>query len=230
MPAAFYQKEVKFFVAVDCIILGFNNKELNILLHKRTFEPLKGEWSLMGGFVRPGESVNEAASRVLAECTGIDNLFMEQVGAYGDVTRDLGERVVSIAYYALVKMNDFNTDLLEQYDAKWTKLSDLPELIFDHKQMIHDTLSRLKRKAGNRPLGFNLLPDKFTLPQLQMLYEAIYQAPLDKRNFRKKLHSMDILEKLDEKDRKGSKRGAFYYIFNKEKYDKLLEDGFYFSF
>jgi ADP-ribose pyrophosphatase YjhB (NUDIX family) len=229
MSAAFYQKEVKFFVAVDCIILGFNNKELNVLLHKRTFEPLKGEWSLMGGFVRPGESVNEAASRVLAECTGIDNLFMEQVGAYGDVTRDLGERVISIAYYALVKMNDFNIDLLEQYDAKWTKLSDLPELIFDHKQMLHDTLSRLKHKAGNRPVGFNLLPDKFTLPQLQTLYEAIYQAPLDKRNFRKKLHAMDILEKLDEKDKKGSKRGAFYYTFNKEKYDKRLEDGFYFS-
>jgi hypothetical protein len=183
----------------------------------------------MGGFVRPVESVNEAASRVLAECTGIDNLFMEQVGAYGDVTRDLGERVVSIAYYALVKMNDFNTDLLEQYDAKWTRLSDLPELIFDHKQMVNDTLARLKRKAGNRPVGFNLLPDKFTLPQLQTLYEAIYQAPLDKRNFRKKLHSMDILEKLDEKDKKSSKRGAFYYMFNKEKYDKLLEDGFYFS-
>ncbi|MDR0748915.1 MAG: NUDIX domain-containing protein [Tannerellaceae bacterium] len=229
MPAAFYQNEVKFFVAVDCIILGFNNKELNILLHKRTFDPLKGEWSLMGGFVRPSESVNEAASRVLAECTGIDNLFMEEVGAYGDVTRDLGERVVSIAYYALVKMNDFNTDLLEQYDAKWTKLSDLPELIFDHKQMVHDTLYQLKRKAGNRPVGFNLLPDKFTLPQLQTLYEAIYQAPLDKRNFRKKLHAMDILEKLDEKDKKSSKRGAFYYMFNKEKYDKRLEDGFYFS-
>jgi ADP-ribose pyrophosphatase YjhB (NUDIX family) len=229
MSAAFYQKEEKFFVATDCIILGFNNKELNVLLHKRTFEPLKGEWSLMGGFVRSGESVNEAASRVLTECTGIDSLFMEQVGAYGDVTRDLGERVISVAYYALVNMNDFNVDLLEQYDAQWTKLSDLPELIFDHKQMIHDTLSRLKRKAGTRPVGFNLLPDKFTLPQLQTLYEAIYQAPLDKRNFRKKLHAMDILEKLDEKDKKSSKRGAFYYMFNKEKYDKLLDDGFYFS-
>jgi ADP-ribose pyrophosphatase YjhB (NUDIX family) len=229
MSAAFYQREIKLFVATDCIILGFNNKELNVLLHKRTFEPLKGEWSLMGGFVKSGESINEAASRVLTECTGINNLFMEQVGAYGDVTRDLGERVISIAYYALVNMNDFNVDLLEQYDAKWTKLSDLPELIFDHKQMIHDTLSRLKRKAGTRPVGFNLLPDKFTLPQLQTLYEAIYQSPLDKRNFRKKLHAMDILEKLDEKDKKSSKRGAFYYMFNKEKYDKLLDDGFYFS-
>ncbi len=229
MSAAFYQNEVKFYVAVDCIILGFNNKELNVLLYKRKFEPLKGQWSLMGGFVKSGESVNEAASRVLTDCTGIDNLFMEQVGAYGDVTRDLGERVISIAYYSLVNLNDFNTELLKEYNASWTKISDLPELIFDHNQMVKDTLSRLKRKAATRPVGFNLLPEKFTLPQLQNLYEAIYQTPLDKRNFRKKLNSMDILEKLDEKDKKSSKRGAFYYMFNKEKYDKLLEDGFYFS-
>jgi len=229
MSAAFYQNEVKFFVAVDCIILGFNNKELNVLIYKRKFEPLQEEWSLMGGFVRSGESIDEAASRVLTDCTGIGNLFMEQVKAFGDVTRDLGERVVSVAYYALVNMNDFHTDLLKQNNAKWTKLSDLPELIFDHKQMIDDTLARLKRQAATRPVGFNLLPEKFTLPQLQTLYEAIYQTPLDKRNFRKKLHAMDILEKLDEKDKKSSKRGAFYYMFNKEKYDKLLDDGFYFS-
>lgn len=229
MSAAFYQNEVKFYVAVDCIILGFNNKELNILLYKRKFEPLKSQWSLMGGFVKSGESLNDAASRVLTDCTGIDNLFMEQVGAYGDVTRDLGERVISVAYYALVNLNDFNSDLLKEYNATWTKVNEMPKLIFDHEQMVKDTLSRLKRKAATRPVGFNLLPEKFTLPQLQDLYEAIYQTSLDKRNFRKKLNSMDILEKLDEKDKKSSKRGAFYYMFNKEKYDKLLEDGFYFS-
>ena len=102
MSAAFYQDEVKFYVAVDCIILGFNNKELNVLLYKRSFEPMKGQWSLMGGFVKSGESVNEAASRVLTDCTGIEHLFMEQIGAYGDVSRDLGERVISVAYYSLV--------------------------------------------------------------------------------------------------------------------------------
>ena len=108
MSAAFYQDEVKFYVAVDCIILGFNNKELNVLLYKRSFEPMKGQWSLMGGFVKSGESVNEAASRVLTDCTGIEHLFMEQIGAYGDVSRDLGERVISVAYYSLVNMNDFS--------------------------------------------------------------------------------------------------------------------------
>jgi ADP-ribose pyrophosphatase YjhB (NUDIX family) len=229
MSAAFYQNEVQFYVAVDCIILGFDKNELYVLLYKRKFEPMKGQWSLMGGFVKSGESINEAASRVLTECTGIDNLFMEQVGAYGDVTRDLGERVISVAYYALVNMDAFNSDILKEYNAIWTKISDLPALIFDHGQMIKDTLSILKRKAATRPVGFNLLPEKFTLPQLQSLYETIYQMPLDKRNFRKKLNSMDILEKLDEKDKKNSKRGAFFYTFNKEKYDKLLEDGFYFS-
>lgn len=229
MTAAFYQNEVKFYVSVDCIILGFNKGELNVLLYKRNFEPLKGQWSLMGGFIKSGESVDEAASRVLTECSGIDTLFMEQVGAYGDVTRDLGERVISVAYYSLVNMNDFSEEILKAHKAIWTKLSDVPPLIFDHNQMITDTLARLRRKAATRPVGFNLLPEKFTLPQLQSLYEAIYQTPLDKRNFRKKLNAMDILEKLDEKDKKSSKRGAFYYMFNKEKYDLLLEQGFYFS-
>lgn len=229
MSPAFYQQEVQFYVAVDCIILGFNKNELNVLLYKRKFEPLKGQWSLMGGFVKSGESINEAASRVLTECTGIDDLFMEQVGAYGEVTRDLGERVISVAYYSLINMDKFSSEVLEEYNAAWVKISDLPNLIFDHVKMITDTLSILKRKAATRPVGFNLLPEKFTLPQLQSLYEAIYQTALDKRNFRKKLNSMDILEKLEEKDKKSSKRGAFFYTFNKEKYDKLLEDGFYFS-
>ena len=206
MSAAFYQDEVKFYVAVDCIILGFNNKELNVLLYKRSFEPMKGQWSLMGGFVKSGESVDEAASRVLTDCTGIEHLFMEQIGAYGDVSRDLGERVISVAYY-----------------------SELPDLIFDHNQMINDTLSVLKKKAASRPIGFNLLPEQFTLPQLQTLYEAIYQTLLDKRNFRKKLNAMDILEKLDIKDKKSSKRGAFLYKFNEKKYNKWVEQGFDFS-
>jgi ADP-ribose pyrophosphatase YjhB (NUDIX family) len=230
MPAAvFYRDESKFHVAVDCIILGFNDQELHILLHKRKFEPLKGQWSLMGGFVKEGESLDEAASRVLTDCTGIDTVFMEQIGAYGEVTRDLGERVISVAYYALVNINDFSSGLLEEYNAMWIKITEIPPLIFDHSLMIRDALSRLRKEAAAYPIGFNLLPEKFTLPQLQYLYEAIYQTTLDKRNFRKKLNAMDILEKLNEKDKKNSKRGAFYYKFNKEKYDRLLEQGSYFS-
>ena len=229
MSAAFYQDEVKFYVAVDCIILEVNSKMLNVLLYTRSLEPMKGQWSLMGGFVKSGESVNEAASRVLTDCTGIEHLFMEQIGAYGDVSRDLGERVISVAYYSLVNMNDFSPEILESHNATWTKISELPDLIFDHNQMINDTLSVLKKKAASRPIGFNLLPEQFTLPQLQTLYEAIYQTPLDKRNFRKKLNAMDILEKLDIKDKKSSKRGAFLYKFNEKKYNKWVEQGFDFS-
>ena len=132
MTAAFYQNETKFYVAVDCIILGFDQKELNVLLYKRKFEPMMGQWSLMGGFIKAGESIEEAASRVLTDCTGIDNLFMEQVGAYGDITRDLGERVISVAYYSLVNMNDFSSETLEEYNAVWAKVSEVPQLIFDH--------------------------------------------------------------------------------------------------
>ena len=116
MTAAFYQNETKFYVAVDCIILGFDQKELNVLLYKRKFEPMMGQWSLMGGFIKAGESIEEAASRVLTDCTGIDNLFMEQVGAYGDITRDLGERVISVAYYSLINMNDFSAETAKRID------------------------------------------------------------------------------------------------------------------
>ncbi len=229
MSTAFYQNQEKFFVSVDCIILGFKNNELKVLVSKRRFEPLKGGRSLMGGFVRSGESINEAAERVIEEYTGLKGLFIEQVGAYGDVTRDLGERVVSIAYYALINIELFNEDLCKTHNAKWIDINEIGELVFDHNQMLKDTIKILRRRAATRPIGFNLLPEKFTLPQLQFLYEAIYQTPLDKRNFRKKLLIMDILEKQEEKDKSCSKKGAFYYTFNKEKYDNLLEEGYFFS-
>lgn len=229
MAPAFYQEADRSLVAVDCIILGFREGELYVLLYKRTFEPLQGQWSLMGGFVKAKEGIDEAAARVLTECTGIENLYMEQIKAYGDVTRDLGERVISIAYYALVNMNAFNPEFLERYQAQWVKVTEVPSLIFDHNQMIHDTLKLLRRRAATRPIGFNLLPERFTIPQIQSLYEAIYQTPFDKRNFRKKITGMDLLERLNTKDKRNSKRGAFYYKFNKIKYDQLMENGFGFS-
>ena len=165
----------------------------------------------------------------LNEFTGIDNIFMEQVKAYGEINRDLGERVISIAYYALVNIELFDTTLAEKYDAKWVRLSLLPELIFDHNKMVKDTINILQRKAAIKPIGFNLLGEQFTLPTLQSLYESIYQESIDKRNFRKKLMTMDILEKLEEKDKGSSKKGAYYYKFNKEKYDQLIQQGLHFS-
>src|SRR5665647_17574 len=229
MTASFYKNRDTHLIAVDCIIMGFKDNDLHVLAAKRQFEPMKGSWSLMGGFVNQGESINEAAGRVLDEFTGIDGIFMEQLGAYGEVERDSGERVVSIAYYALVDMDKFDTSLVEKYDARWISISHLPDLIFDHNKMVKDTIDTLQRRAAVKPIGFNLLGDQFTLPSLQSLYEAIYQETIDKRNFRKKILSMDILEKLDEKDKSSSKRGAFYYQFNKDKYDQLIQQGLHFS-
>jgi len=228
MTSAFYKNKDTFLVAVDCIIMGFRDNDLHILIARRPFEPFKGGWSLMGGFVNAPENIKEAAKRVVGEFTGIDDIYLEQVGAYGDIDRDV-ERVISIAYYALVDINKFDTSLAEKYDARWARINQMPELIFDHNKMVKDTITLLQRRASVKPIGFNLLTDQFTLPTLQSLYESIYQEPIDKRNFRKKLLTMDILEKLDEKDKSSSKRGAFYYKFNKEKYDQLIEQGMHFS-
>jgi hypothetical protein len=225
----FYQQEDKLYVSVDCIILGFKNNEINVLIIKRKFEPLKGERSLMGGFVHGNESLSETVSRVVAEYTGVENVYMEQVGAYGEPDRDPGERVISIVYYALIDMQQFDEKLKKQHNAEWVNINEVGRLILDHNQFLEDTIRLVRRRTATRPVGFNLLPEKFTLPQLQSLYEAIYQKPMDKRNFRKKVFEMDILEKLDEKDKSASKRGAFYYKFDKEKYDRHLEDGFDFS-
>ncbi|MDR2809767.1 MAG: NUDIX domain-containing protein [Tannerellaceae bacterium] len=225
----FYQQEDKFLLSVDCIILGFKENAIHVLIAKRKFEPLKGERSLLGGFVRKTESLNEAVARVVLEYTGIENVYMEQVGAYGDVGRDIGERVVSVVYYALIDMELYDETLEEKHNARWMNIKDVGTLTLDHNQFLADTLQLMRRRTTTRPVGFNLLPEKFTLPQLQSLYEAIYGRPLDKRNFRYKIQEMDILEKLEEKDKSSSRKGAYYYRFNKEKYDRLLEDGYYFS-
>ncbi len=230
MTSSFYQNKDAFLVAVDCIIIGFRDNELHILVARRPFEPMQGGWSLMGGFVNLGESLYNAAERVVVEFTGIDDsdIYLEQVGAYGEIDRDL-ERVISIAYYALVDYDKFDTMLARKYDAHWVKINQLPNLVLDHNKMVKDTVNQLQRRAAVKPIGFNLLGDQFTLPTLQSLYESIYQEKIDKRNFRKKLLSMEILEKLDEKDKSSSKRGAYYYRFNKEKYDQLIQQGLHFS-
>ena len=225
----FYQKEDKLLVSVDCIILGFKDNDINVLIIKRKFEPQKDGRSLMGGFVRKGECLNETVSRVVHEYTGIDDVYMEQVGTYGDLNRDEGERVISIVYYALINMEFFDEKLKQKNNAEWVNINQVGSLVFDHNQFIEDTIRLLRHRTTTRPIGFNLLPEKFTLPQLQSLYEAIYQTPLDKRNFRKKVFEMDILEKQDDKDRTASKRGAYFYKFNKVKYDCLLNEGFSFS-
>jgi len=217
---AYYNINPKFYVSVDCIIFGFDQGELKLLLLKRNFEPAMGKWSLMGGFVQEEESVDAAAKRVLAELTGLGNVYMEQVGTFGDVNRDPGERVISVAYYALINVNEYDRELVQQHNAYWTNINELPPLIFDHPEMIERARELMKQKASDKPIGFNLLPELFTLTQLQNLYEAIYGEPMDKRNFRKRVAEMDFIEKTDQIDKSGSRRGAYLYKFNDKAYLK----------
>lgn len=216
----YYNINPKFYVSVDCIIFGFDKGELKLLLLKRNFEPAMGEWSLMGGFVQEEESIDDAAKRVLSELTGLNDVYMQQVGAFGRIDRDPGERVISVAYYALINVNEYDRELVQQHNAHWIKIDQLPELIFDHPEMITKARELMKHQASDHPIGFNLLPELFTLTQLQNLYEAIYGEPIDKRNFRKRVATMDFIEKTEHIDKTGSKRGAFLYKFNDKAYLK----------
>lgn len=221
MTTALYSDQERLLVAVDCIIFGFTGKELKALLVKRQIEPEKGKWSLMGGFVKEKESVDTAAARVLDQLTGLTDIYMEQLFCFGDVRRDPGGRVVSVAFYALIKLDDYDAKLMQEHNSQWFHVSKLPPLVFDHKQMIKMAKQRLKEKAATHPIGFALLPKKFTLQQLQGLYEAIYEKEFDKRNFIRKIRSLDILNKLEEKEKESSRKGAFYYVFDRTKYDQL---------
>ena len=216
----YYNINSKFYVSVDCIIFGFDQGELKLLLLKRNFEPAMGKWSLMGGFVQDNESVDDAAKRVLKELTGLEDVFMEQVGTFGDIKRDPGERVISVAYYALVNVNEYDRSLVQQHNAYCIKNDEWPPLIFDHPEMIAKARELMKHQASDNPISFNLLPELFTLTQLQNLYEAIYGEQMDKRNFRKRVAMMDFIEKTDFIDKSGSKRGAYLYKFNDKAYKK----------
>ncbi len=219
-------------VTVDCIIFGYDTeeKELKILLIERAGEPFRGEWALPGGFVQIDESLEEAARRELKEETGLDTLFMEQLYTFGTVNRDPRERVISVAYYALVTLADkklkATTDVRR---AEWYALSERPKLAFDHEEIFSTALQRLRGKIRYYPIGFELLPPKFKLSQLQKLYEVILNRDLDKRNFRKKILRMDLLKDLKELEQGVAHRAARLYSFNKEKYQELEKDGFNFA-
>jgi len=220
-----YRTHDKMLIAVDCIIFGFDGNDLKLLLITRGFEPGFGKWSLMGGFVTANESANDGAKRILENLTGLTKIYMEQLYCFADVGRDPGGRVVSIAYFALIKIDDYSPELMKVHNAKWVSIKKIPPMIFDHKKMIEMSKERLRQKVATYPIGFELLPEKFTLAQLQNLYEAIYETTFDKRNFLRKILSIGILEKLNEKEKQLSKRGSFYYKFDHKKYQKLEQEG-----
>ena len=229
-------------LTVDCVVFGLDNEnfrrgssygpplQLKIMLIQRKLSPFEGEWALPGGFVRLNESLEEAARRELLEETGIEKVFLEQLYSFGDVDRDPRDRVVTIAYYALVNLWEYQIRAAtDARDARWFPVSQLPPLAFDHDRIVQVALKRVKGKVRYEPIGFELLPTKFTLTQLQRLYETILGQTLDKRNFRKKILKMNLLVQLDEMQTDVSHRAARLYQFDEQKYLQLKEKGFNFE-
>ena len=216
----YYEGYTKVLVSVDCIIFGFDEGKLKILIGRRKYNPGRGEWSLYGGFVAADEDVDEAAKRTLYELTGMRHIYMKQVGAFGKVDRDPGERVISIAYYALINVSEYEENLRLEHGLEWVDVDNIPQLYSDHNEMVSKAHKLMQDKLKTEPVGFRLLPRLFTLTQLQRLYEVVYGAELDKRNFRKRVKDMDFIEKTELIDKKSSKRGAYLYRFNRRIYDE----------
>jgi ADP-ribose pyrophosphatase YjhB (NUDIX family) len=213
MLTEIYKKHPKHYVAIDCSIFGYEEGELKLLLYPRGFEPARGKWSLMGGFVQEGESLDEAARRVLLQTTGMHDIFLEQAAAFSKPSRDPGARVISMTFVALIRIDMHDKKLVRESGAQWWPITKLPKLIFDHEEMIQNALSLLQQKASINLIGRELLPELFTLIQLKNLYEAIFQRTFDTGNFRKKVLSLDTLERSSKKNTSESKKGAFYYRF-----------------
>ena len=216
----YYSQHAKVWVSVDCIIFGFDESKLKVLIGRRQMDPGRGEWSLYGGFVAANESIDDCATRTLYELTGLRNIYMRQVGAFGQVDRDPGERVISIAYYALINVKDYEEKQLTEHGLEWVDINALPQLYSDHNKMVSKALKLMRQKLRTEPVGFRLLPSLFTLTQLQRLYEAVIGEELDKRNFRKRIKEMDFIEKTGLIDKTSSKRGASLYRFNKRTYNE----------
>lgn len=217
-------------VTVDCVIFGYDATDLKILLIERGIEPFKGRYALPGGFVRMNETTDMTAERELREETGLDRIYLEQLYTFSELDRDPRGRVVSVAYYALINLNDYKiTAGDDAKDADWYSINKMPDLAFDHQIIFVTALNRLKGKIRYQPIGFELLPAKFTLTELQRLYEAILNISIDKRNFRKKILKMNLLEKLNEKETNVARKAAYYYKFKKEQYKELSKAGFNFE-
>ncbi len=208
----YYKTHTKFYISVDCIIFGFTEGTLKLLIQERPYEPGKGLLSLIGGFVEVDESIDDAAKRVLAEFTGLDNTYMRQLGAFGDVERDPGERVVSVVYCALINVNEYKRTI--EGNARWVDIENLPSLCFDHNLMVEKALTKLKENLADEPIGMNLLPKYFTLTQLQTLHECILGTSIDKRNFRRKIMEQGYVVKTNMIDKNTSRRGASLYKFD----------------
>jgi len=217
-------------ISIDCIIFGFNNGILEVLLVKHAIGNSIGEWGLPGGFINEKEGIDAAAHRLLLELTGLDNIFLEQIKAFGEPNRIPFGRVITIGYYALINREEYDVKAgLTVFEAKWYKMDAVPKLIYDHNDILDFGLKKLQTRILNAPIGFNLLPEKFTLLQLMQLYEEILGKELDKSNFRRKILKMKLLVALDEKQQDVSHRAAQLYQFDSKIYAKLSQKGFNFE-
>ena len=217
-------------VSIDCVIFGFEDQQLQVLLIKRAVDLYRGKWALPGGFILQNEDIDAASMRILKDMTGV-SLYMEQLKAFGSVDRFPGKRVITIAYYALIKPKHFQLAPGEEAtDAQWFPVRDVPSLPFDHGEILETALKTLKWKVRHQPIGFELLPEKFTLLQLQDLYQAILEKKLDKSNFRRKLKNIDVLTPLGEKQTGVAHRAAELYKFNIQRYQSLTKSGFVVEF
>lgn len=215
-----YQQQTKCLVALDSIIFGFDGEKLKLLLVQRGIEPDKDTWSLMGGWLLPSESLDQAADRILFELTGLKEVYLEQLYSFGDPLRDPVERTVSVVYFALINVPHYDGEITHEYNAHWFEADQLPQnMLFDHADMVKLAKERLRYKAAFHPIGFELLPEKFTIPQLQKLYEAIYETAMDKRNFSRKILSTKLLVKLKEKQKGYSKKGAYLYSLDRVEFE-----------
>jgi len=218
-------------ITIDCVFFGFNKESLEVLLVQHAEGESKGKWGLLGGWLQIDESADNAAQRILQELTGLENIYLEQLKAFTNPQRVLERRVVTIGYYTLVNREDYNIKAsLKVFEAKWFKINEIPDLIFDHNEILDFSLLQLRNRVRQAPIGFNLLPEKFTLLQLMHLYEEILGIELDKSNFRRKVLHMKLLTALDEKQKDVSHRAAKLYKFDPEMYKKLTEKGFNFEF
>ena len=217
-------------LTVDCVVFGLDDEDLKVMLIQRGLPPFEGEWALPGGFVRVEETVDEAARRELEEETGLSKVFLEQLYTFNAVDRDPRERVVSVAYYALVNLGDHRVQVAtDAREAAWFPVDDVPSLAFDHAEILGAALERLRGKLSYQPIGFELLPKKFALSRLQHLYEVVLERPLDKRNFRKKVLATGLLVETNEVQQDVAHRAARLYRFDERKYKQLARDGLHFE-
>jgi 8-oxo-dGTP diphosphatase len=225
-----YDKFFQFGVSVDCVVFGYHDSKLKVLLIKRGAHPFKGYWALPGDLVYPNENISVAAKRVLRDLTGINNLYMEQTRVYGQVDRHPAGRVITTGYFSLIKISEHDPHASAWAEGvHWLDISDVPELAFDHNTILADALTCLRDRVRNKPIGFELLPKKFALGELQSLYEALLNEKFDKANFRKRILGMNVLIDLKEIQQDVPHRPGRLYCFDVDRYEKLKSNGFSFE-